>query len=87
MAAPAAGDVLVSTYTDEDNYQFQRTGIPDLDQERVGLVNLGACHCVPTCTMNLLIYAANHGFPNVAPGPGDSSRVRYRRNPQGPSQR
>lgn len=73
VAAPAAGDVLVSTYTDEDNYQFQRTGIPDLDQERVGLVNLGACHCVPTCTMNLLIYAANHGFPNVAPGPGDWS--------------
>src|SRR5690606_9340686 len=43
--------------------------MPDLDQKRSGLDGNGGYHCVPTATMNILAYAANHGFPDVDPGP------------------
>ncbi len=44
--------------------------MPDLDQVRDGLPGDGGMHCVPTASMNLFAYAANHGFPEVFPGPG-----------------
>ncbi len=69
-STPAVANVTVSQYTDSNHFNFQRIGIPDLDQVRVGVPNQGACYCVPTSTMNMLMYMANHGFPQVAPGPG-----------------
>ena len=64
-------------YTNDANFSVQVTGMPDLDQRRaaasgiVGLPNNGAMYCVPTATMNTIMYAANHGFPQLAPGPGN----------------
>jgi hypothetical protein len=67
---PSQANVVVSSYTDSTHFSFQRVGIPDIDQERTGLPNVGKCYCVPTSTMNLFMYAANHGFPSIEPGPG-----------------
>lgn len=52
--------------------------MPDHDQVRMGLFNVvglqnnGTQYCVPTCTMNILTYLQNHGYPalNAGPGPG-----------------
>lgn len=66
----AFANVTTSQYTDQSHFDYQRVGIPDLDQKRVGLPNAGACYCVPSSTMNMLMYAANHGFPGLPPGPG-----------------
>ncbi len=51
-------------------FEYKVTGLPDFDQVRLGLPNCGKSYCVPTSTMDLLAYAANHGFPDVMPGPG-----------------
>ena len=53
--------------------------VPDIDQRRSpsgdnvikGLPNGGNMYCVPASAVNQLAYAANHGFPNVAMGPGN----------------
>lgn len=51
--------------------------MPDLDQVRapngggiLGLPNNGTQYCVPTCTMDILTYLQNHGYPNLGAGPG-----------------
>jgi hypothetical protein len=46
-----------------------RLGLPDFDQRRDTLPNGGNAYCVPTCGMNLIAYAANHGFPALLDGP------------------
>jgi hypothetical protein len=51
-------------------FEYEVTGLPDFDQVRTGLPNCGRAYCVPTSTLDLLAYAANHGFPEVMPGPG-----------------
>jgi len=45
------------------------TGMPDFDQRRAGLANDGNAHCVPTASINMLAYIANHGFPAMMDGP------------------
>lgn len=43
-----------------------------------GLPGDGSMHCVPTATMNLFCYAANHGFPWLDPGPANwASNANY----------
>ena len=50
--------------------------MPDHDQVRspafgiVGLQNNGSQYCVPTCTMDILTYLGNHGYPALSAGPG-----------------
>jgi len=50
--------------------------MPDLDQSRTaapgiqGLPSGGSNYCVPTATMNVMKYFANHGYPGLVPGPG-----------------
>lgn len=50
--------------------------MPDHDQSRaagvgvLGLANNGVMYCVPTCTMDILTYLQNHGYPNLSAGPG-----------------
>lgn len=74
--ATAAADTIVY---DGVNYAFQIDNVPDMDQRRSpsrdgvvkGLPNGGNMYCVPTSAVNLLAYVANHGFPNVGPGPGN----------------
>ncbi len=70
FAASAPADVFKSEYVNDDEFEFEIRHMPDLDQNRAGLGNNGKCFCVPTSTMNALIYIANHGFPQVDPGPG-----------------
>ncbi|MDX2148127.1 MAG: hypothetical protein SFZ23_11465 [Planctomycetota bacterium] len=36
-------------------------GVPDFDQRRSSLPNLGNCYCVPTAALNWMGYYANHG--------------------------
>jgi hypothetical protein len=44
----------------------------------LGLANNGSMYCVPTSAMNMLLYAANHGFPAMDPGPGNyQSQSKY----------
>jgi len=76
--APAArANVTNASWIDVNNYHFRVIHMPDLDQRRVpgdsvlGLPGNGSMYCVPTATMNLFIYAANHGFPDMLPGPGN----------------
>jgi hypothetical protein len=74
LGSSAHADVE-GAYADDVTYNLKITHMPDFDQRRksatglVGLPNNGSMYCVPTATMNLFAYAANHGYPNIAPGP------------------
>ncbi len=63
-------DVEFAYYANSSIWGFELSHMPDLDQMRAGLPGDGGMHCVPTASMNLFAYAANHGFPEVFPGPG-----------------
>jgi hypothetical protein len=52
-------------------FQYRVTHLPDFDQVRAALPNCGRDYCVPTSSLNMLAYAANHGYPAVTPGPGN----------------
>ncbi|MDZ4828636.1 MAG: hypothetical protein SGJ09_00380 [Phycisphaerae bacterium] len=69
IVSAAGADVVASSYTSATDYYVRRVGIPDFDQKRITLDGNGSCHCVPTSAMDLLTYAANHGFGDVIPGP------------------
>lgn len=66
----AAGNVTVNQWNSPTSFHHTRVGVPDQDQKRVGLPNSGACYCVPTSYVNMMIYIANHGYAQVEPGPG-----------------
>lgn len=80
MIAPAHKTVSADEFLyDPPNYSFKIDNVPDLDQKREssrdgtvdGLPNGGKMHCVPTSAINWMAYIANHGYPNLGPGPGD----------------
>lgn len=77
LATPARGDVVTAAYSGDSQFAYELTHMPDLDQRRMpsgpiaGLPGNGGMYCVPTSCMNLCIYAANHGFPSMSPGPGN----------------
>jgi hypothetical protein len=66
----AMADVVTANYVNDSLFNYRLDHMPDLDQKRAGLAGDGNYHCVPTSTMNLIMYAANHGFSDVQPGPG-----------------
>ena len=75
LAAPAWGDVVYTWWMDSQNFDYEIKHMPDLDQGRVpdppnawGLPNNGKQYCVPTSTMNMIMYIARHGHPQLAPG-------------------
>lgn len=68
ITAATRADIGVANYVNTDQFHYHVHHMPDLDQRRIGLEGDGQCHCVPTSTMNLLAYAANHGFPLLPPG-------------------
>lgn len=70
-SASAHADVVTSYWVNTGTFEYRVSHMPDLDQVRTGLSNTGYNHCVPTSTMNLFAYAANHGYPFFAPGPGN----------------
>ncbi|MEM9066195.1 MAG: GC-type dockerin domain-anchored protein [Planctomycetota bacterium] len=74
---------ITKTYNSPTNSVWHITGMIDLDQRRAeraanfplqglsaenGLLNGGRMFCVPTATMNMLAYAASHGYPEIDPG-------------------
>jgi len=71
IAAPCSADVTNAAWGSTSSFYYRVVHMPDLDQRRSGLANNGANHCVPTSTINLFAYAANHGFPWVPPGQGN----------------
>jgi hypothetical protein len=77
ISATAPADVVVSVWNGALDFHFKRSHMPDFDQRRddccgsPGLPNDGAMYCVPTATMNLFGYAANHAFASFAPGAGN----------------
>src|SRR5262245_3171142 len=70
MNPNAMADIVSANWVNDTLFNCRVTHMPDLDQKRFGLPCDGSIHCVPTCASNLVMYAANHGFPNLAPGPG-----------------
>ena len=68
-SAASRADVDVD-WVNEELYQFEITHVPDLDQVRVGLPNNGLAYCAPTSAVNWAAYFANHGLPDLPPGPG-----------------
>lgn len=75
IAAGAAGSSASAStegaYLNTANYSYRVYGMPDFDQVRAagpgsfGLPNSGNMYCVPTATLNIICYIANHGFPEV----------------------
>jgi len=85
LSALLATAVLTTTPARADTFQydgqaysFHIDNVPDFDQKRaasrdgtiIGLPNGGNMYCVPTSALNWTAYIANHGYPNVGPGPG-----------------
>jgi hypothetical protein len=72
-AAPCTKEVFATSGT----FTYRLCTMPDIDQRRteaqgiVGLAGAGSMYCAPTAIMNTLAYIANHGYPALAPGPGD----------------
>ena len=62
-------DVVTANFVNDSLFNYRLDHMPDLDQKRDGLPGDGNYYCVPTATMNLIMYAANHGFSDVQPGP------------------
>jgi hypothetical protein len=67
--SPVTANVLVAQCDSPTDFEYQIAQMPDLDQKRNGLPNFGKMYCVPTSSLNMLFYAANHGFPEITPGP------------------
>jgi hypothetical protein len=65
----ADADVIVQ-WVNEEFYSFDVTHVPDLDQRRSALPDGGVYYCVPTSGVNWAGYMANHGLPQLPPGPG-----------------
>jgi len=85
MASTADANVVEAVYGPSGIVvQYRIKFMPDLDQRRAsapgtpGLPANGSMYCVPTSAINLLAYAANHGYPGTEPGPGNwQSNARY----------
>jgi hypothetical protein len=57
-------------YVDLTHYTIRYTHVPDLDQRRAVLPAIGAAYALPTTAINWMCYFANHGQPQILPGPG-----------------
>jgi hypothetical protein len=79
VASTLSADIVKDIYINGTIYHYKVNHMPDLDQKRsFELAGDGSMHCVPTSTINLFAYAANHGFPFFAPGPANwQSQSKY----------
>lgn len=77
LFAHGASANVYGSWSSNSNFYWRVTGMTDLDQRRSsgsgrpGLPNNGAMYCVPTATLNVACYVANHGYPFVLPGAGN----------------
>lgn len=58
-----------ATWNAWNDYQYHVLQMPDIDQRWGTVPGFGSMYCAPTAALNLAMYAANHGFPQVQPGP------------------
>ncbi len=68
ISVDTRADVQTAIYLAPEAFSYKIRHMPDLDQRRLLLPGQGAMYCVPTGTMNLLAYAADHGFASLSPG-------------------
>lgn len=76
-AGAVEADVVNSLYFNSTIYNYKNVHMPDVDQRRTALPANGGMYCVPTAAFNIFAYAANHGFPDAAPGPGNWQNSNY----------
>lgn len=78
LSVPAAlrADEVTIEYANEDHFEYRLSHMPDLDQYRTqlgsqidGLPQAGLKYAIPTCGIDIKAYIANHGFPEMNPGP------------------
>lgn len=67
-ATTAHAEIAWANYIDDTSYAFIVQDMPDFDQIRNTLPNSGNCYCGPAATIDLLGYAATHGYPDIDPG-------------------
>jgi hypothetical protein len=69
--------VEIADYVNGGQFNYDIAQMPDLDQRREGTLGIpglpgdGSMYCGPTSAMNMMMFAANFGFPFIAPGPGN----------------
>lgn len=83
LSTASASANIGGTYHAPDDLRWYVTDMPDFDQRRAfrpanvpfvgldpstGLPGDGGMYCVPTATLNMFAYAANHGYPSLLPG-------------------
>jgi len=66
--ATAASANITITFNSSWDYEYRISKVPDLDQIRVGLPNMGNMYCVPASSINWMAYMAQHGYPTLQPG-------------------
>ncbi|MBL9147141.1 MAG: hypothetical protein JNM94_00460 [Phycisphaerae bacterium] len=69
-ASTALANITIN-YASSTNYTYLVSKVPDFDQRRATLPNNGNMYCVPTSATNWMAYIANHGYPELQPGPGN----------------
>ncbi len=78
LVASVSADVTNSSWTATSQFNYRVVHMPDLDQRRSSLPGSGGMYCVPTSTVNIFAYAANHGFPSAYPYSGNwQSQAKY----------
>jgi hypothetical protein len=76
-APPAAALCTKEAFVAGSSFSYRLCTMTDIDQRRtdaqgvLGLPNGGAMYCVPTAVVDAMAYIANHGYPSLAPGPGN----------------
>ncbi|MFO0826749.1 MAG: dockerin type I repeat-containing protein [Phycisphaerales bacterium] len=81
LSSSVHGDVVDAVYVSKDEFHYGISQMPDFDMIREngflgpnfveGVPFGGTGHDFPACMMNLCAYAANHGFRELQPGPGN----------------
>lgn len=68
VAGSVRADVKTAEYTSDQEFAFELTHMPDLDQIRSGSEGLfedGVKFAIPTCAIDMAAYIAWHGFPDL----------------------
>ncbi len=67
----AHSDIIAASYSSSTSFDYHVLHMADIDQRRPTLGENGGYYCVPSSTLNTMIFLANHGYPDLAPGPGN----------------
>jgi hypothetical protein len=70
VASTSSDGTVDVDWVNEELYSYEIRYVPDFDQMRSMLPNGGRSYCAPTSGVNWMAYFANHGLPELPPGPG-----------------